>query len=212
MDFIVNNKWAFLIAAEVVFWICAIAFLIFRYWFKLNNISNLFIIIFIMNDLWIAFLAFLDYQQTGEFSIYQIIIVLIIAYAMTLGKSDFKKLDFFVKRKVAKIKGEPFDHFDKPKQYFGYAYALIEWKQFTLHLIIFLFLNVAFYIAFGLSDVVSQISMSEMFNQWFNKEQNTLPFNNEGVNNFCRVWLLVLLMDFAITLSYTIFPKKGQVR
>lgn len=212
MEFIINNKWIFLIAAEAIFWICAIAFLIFRYWFKVNKISNLFIIIFIINDLWIAFLAYLDYQRTGKFSSYQIIIIVIIVYAMTLGKSDFKKLDYFVKRQVAKIKGESFDNSDKPKQYFGYAYALIEWKQFTIHLIIFLLVHIGFYIAFGFSDIVSQISMSEVFTEWFNKDNTFLPFNNEGVNNFSRVWLLILLIDFAITLSYTIFPKRGPVK
>lgn len=212
MEFILSNKWIFLILAETIFWICAIAFLILRYWFKFNKLSKLFIIIFIINDLWIAFLAFMDYQKTGEFSGYQITIVVIIVYAMTLGKSDFKKLDYFVKRLVAEMKGEPFNNLDRPKQYYGYAYALVEWKQFTIHLIVFLLVHAGFYIAFGFSNILSKIAISELFDLWITKDNSILPFKNEKVNNFSRVWLLVLLIDFAITVSYSIFPKRKPAK
>lgn len=106
MDIILEHKWFFLIAAEIIFWVCAIAFLLLRYWYKLDKLSKLVFGIFIINDLWIALLAFIDYQRTGEFSIYQILIIIMIVYAMTLGKTDINKLDVFIKRKVAKRRGE----------------------------------------------------------------------------------------------------------
>lgn len=212
MEFLLNNKWMFLILAEIIFWICAMAFLVLRYWFKLNKLSKLVVIIFIINDLWIAFLAFIDYQKTGKFSGYQMIIVGIIVYAMTLGKSDFKKLDYFVKKRVAQMKGEPFNNLDRPKQYYGYAYALIEWKQFTIHLLIFLIAHAGLYIEFGFSTMPTNTSISELFDLWMTKNNSTFPFKNEEVNNFSRVWLLVLLMDFAITLSYSIFPKRKPAK
>ena len=208
MDFILDHKWIFLITAEIVFWVCAVAFLILRYWFKFDKLSKFVIVIFIVNDLWIALLGFMDFQRTGEFSFYQIIIVIFIVYAMTLGKSDFKKLDYFIKRQVAKRRGEPLNDAQKPVQYYGMALAVIEWKQFAGHIFIFILMHVIFFFAFGFSESMQQTPITELFSVWFNNENNAVPFNHEGVNQFSQVWLLILLIDFAITLSYTIFPKR----
>lgn len=105
MDFILEYKWLFLILGEIVFTLCAAAFLLLRYWYQLEKLSILVFVIFIINDLWIAFLAVMDYQRTGAVSLYQIIAVVFIIYALTLGKSDMKKLDEVIKRKVAEKRG-----------------------------------------------------------------------------------------------------------
>ena len=60
---------------------------------------------FILNDVWIVFLAVMDYQRTGAISWYQLIAAIFIIYALTLGKSDMKKLDVVIKRKVAEKRG-----------------------------------------------------------------------------------------------------------
>ncbi|MEK5080086.1 hypothetical protein MKX73_14245 [Solibacillus sp. FSL W7-1436] len=208
MDFILDYKWFFLITAEVVFWVCAIAFLLLRYWFQLNKLSLLVFIIFILNDLWIALLAYFDYQRTGEFSIYQIIIVIVIVYAMTFGKSDFKKLDAFIKRWVANKRGEPIDKSLQPVKLYGKAYAIQEWKQFALHFVVFIIVHIGFAIGVGFSDSLQQIPLSDFFGMWFDDESGNFPFDNEGINKFSQVWLIILAIDFVITLSYTLFPKK----
>lgn len=105
MDFILEYKWLFLILGEIVFTLCAAAFLLLRYWYQLEKLSIIVFVIFIINDLWIAFLAVMDYQRTGAVSLYQIIAVVFIIYALTLGKSDMKKLDEVIKRKVAEKRG-----------------------------------------------------------------------------------------------------------
>lgn len=105
MDYILEYKWLFLIMGEVVFTLCAAAFLLLRYWYQLEKLSIIVFLIFIVNDLWIAFLAVMDYQRTGAISWYQIIAALFILYAITLGKSDMKKLDGVIKRKVAEKRG-----------------------------------------------------------------------------------------------------------
>ena len=208
MDFILDYKWFFLITAEVVFWVCAIAFLLLRYWFQLKKLSLFVLIIFIVNDLWIALLAYFDYQRTGEFSIYQIIIVIIIVYAMTFGKSDFKKLDAFIKRWVAKKRGEPINESLHPVKLYGKAYALKEWKQFAGHFVVFVLVHIGFAIGVGFSDSLQQTPLNDLFGMWFDDENGKFPFNNEGFNKFSQVWLLILAIDFVITLSYTLFPKK----
>ncbi|MBO2535967.1 hypothetical protein [Rummeliibacillus suwonensis] len=209
MEFVLENKWIFLVIAEAVFWICLITFLVLRYWFNLNKLSMLFVAIFIINDLWIAAMAFMDYMNTGKFSSYQIIIMVIIIYAMTFGKSDFKKLDFYIKRKVAQLKGETLTSLNPPKQYYGLEYAILEWKQFLFHFVIFGIVHGMLFFIFGISKDIGEIaSINQLFTLWFDKNNGQIPFDNTSANNFSRIWLLVLTIDFVITLSYSIFPKK----
>ena len=207
MDFILDHKWFFLISAEIIFWICAIAFLLLRYWFKLERVSMFIFIIFIVNDLWIAFLAFMDYRRSGEFSVFQIAILIFIVYALTFGKSDFKKLDLFIKRQVARFRGETIPASEMPVQRYGLDLALYEWKQFTGHLFMFALLHIVFAFAFGLSDQFKSLQID----QWLsllNNDDKEIPFNHEGVNSVSTVWRIILIVDFFITLSYTVFPKK----
>ena len=212
MDFILDHKWFFLITAEVIFWLCAFAFLLLRYWYKLEKLSMIVFLVFMMNDLWIAFLAFADYQRTDEISVYQILIVIILIYALTLGKSDMKKLDAFIKTFVAKKRGESLNGAHQPVKLYGMAYALEEWKQFTGHFVVFIVMHFVFFFVLGFSETVQQMAIADLFGMWFDKDMSNFPFNNEDVNKFSQVWLLILMIDFAITLSYTIIPKKKEAK
>lgn len=207
MDFILDHKWFFLITAEVIFWICAIAFLLARYWFKIDKWSKFIFVIFIVNDLWISFLAFMDYRRTGEFSVFQIVILIFIVYALTFGKSDFMKLDLFIKRQVAKIRGETIPASEMPVQRYGLDLALYEWKQFAGHLFMFVLVHLVFWFAFGLSEQLMNLAMQEWVSSLLNNDNKEIPFNHEGVNSISTVWRIILFVDFVITLSYTVFPK-----
>ena len=208
MEFILDNKWIFLIIAEILFWGCLIVFFIFRYWFGFKRVSIVLVFLFILNDLWIACIAYFDYQRTGVVSIYQVVIIAIIVYALTLGKNDMKKLDFFMKRQVAKWKGEPLTDIKRPAQLYGMAYALKEWQQFFAHVLVFSVVHIIFVFSIGLSDEFTAMPVGDWFGNWFDKDKDMLPFANEAVNKFSKAWLLVFFIDFAITLSYTVFPKK----
>lgn len=208
MDFILEHKWAFLIAAEIIFWVSVLTFLTLRYWFKLTKLSMVFFAIFIANDLWIATMGFMDYLKTGEFSSYQVVILVFIIYAFTYGKSDFRKLDAFIQRKVAKMRGEEIPAIDQPRELYGCEFAMKEWKQFLAHLMIYVIVHAVLLFVFGLSKQVGDIqSISQLFSLWFEKKQAAFPFDHSGFNNFSRIWTLVLGIDAVITLSYTIFPK-----
>ena len=208
MDFILDHKWFFFIAAEVLFWLCALSFIVCRYLFKLDKLSVFIFAIFIVNDLWIALLAFLDYQRTGEIATFQIIIVIFIIYALTFGKSDFKKLDLRIKRWIALKRGEPMDDINIPKPLTGIAYAIQEWKGFGQHFMLFVAAHFIFFFMYGLAPTLQETPIQQWFGLWFDKDLNTAPFQHETINSISKIWLLICLIDFAITLSYTIFPKK----
>lgn len=211
MEFILENKWTFLITAEVIFWVSILSFLTLRYWFKLQKFSLVFFFIFIINDLWIATMGFMDYLKTGEFTSYQIVILIVIFYALTYGKSDFRRLDGFMQIKIAKLRKEPLPEIDQHKELYGMEYAKKEWKQVLGHILIFSIVHVALMLYFGLTTKLSDIkSVESLFKFWFSDTQSSFPFNNPGANNFSRIWTLVLLIDVVITLSYTLFPKSNR--
>ncbi len=208
MDFILDHKWIFFVLAEVIFWISILTFFTLRYWFKLNKLSLVFIALSLLNDLWIAALGFMDYTRTGEISSYQVVILIAIVYAFTYGKSDFRKLDAFIQKKVAKYKGESIPEFEQPRELYGYAYAIKEWKQFLGHLLIYAVAHVAMLLMFGSSQQMADIdSLNTLFTMWFAENQALFPFDHPDANNISRIWSIVLAIDAVITLSYTIFPK-----
>ncbi len=211
MDFILEHKWAFLIAAEVFFWISILSFLVVRYWFNMKTLSVVFFTLFIVNDLWIATMGFMDYLRTGNFTSYQVVILVIIVYALTYGKTDFKRLDVFIQKKVAKWKGEPIPNLSGPIGLHGKAKAIQEMKHFSIHLLIFGVIHGILFFLFGLSTEFDQINgLSHFFSEWFSGKQALLPFDNASANNFSRIWSLVLIIDGVTSLSYTIFPKSER--
>ncbi|USG66576.1 hypothetical protein NDK47_04555 [Brevibacillus ruminantium] len=211
MDFILTHKWAFLIAAEVIFWVSVITFLIARYWFGKKALSAVFLLLFILNDLWIATLGFFDYLQTGQFSSYQIIVVVLFLYAITYGKSDFKKLDYYVQIKVAKWKGLPAPDIEAPKKLVGREHAKRERSNLYVHLSVYVAAHLVFFFLVGLSPRVYEMATwSQFFTEFFSAQEALLPFQNETLNNLSRVWTLILGIDTVISLSYTVFPKGGS--
>ncbi|WP_231887797.1 hypothetical protein [Fictibacillus phosphorivorans] len=211
MDFILENKWQFLIIAEVFFWIFSLTFLVVRYWFNLKKLSIVFFFLFIINDLWIATMGFMDYLKTGNFTSYQIVILIIIVYALTYGKSDFRKLDIFIQKKVAKWKGEPIPELKGPEKLYGKDLARQERKHFAIHLSIFILAHIGMFLVYGLSDQLTQTeNIEQLLSQWFSSKDALYPFNNKSMNNLSRIWTLVLVIDGVTSLSYTFFPKNEK--
>ncbi|CAM3649543.1 hypothetical protein [Mesobacillus zeae] len=211
MDFILEHKWIFLIVAEAVFWISVLTFLTLRYWFRLKKLSLVFFLLFIVNDMWIAAMGFMDYLNTGEFTRYQVIILIFLVYALTYGKTDFKRLDVFIQRKVAKWKGEPVPELTGPATLYGKAHARRERKSFSIHFLIFILVHIILFLLIGPSDFASQIESSEqLLNAWFSEKEAVFPFEHSDANNFSRIWTIILVIDAVVSLSYTFFPKSEK--
>lgn len=107
IDFVLQYRWFFLVGLEVLFWVSAAGFFLLRYWFDLNRLSLLFLLLLIADNLGYLVLAVLDYTQTGVVSSFQWAIGGLLAYSLTWGKRDFQRLDRYVKGKVARWKGSP---------------------------------------------------------------------------------------------------------
>ena len=79
MSILAEYRWYFLIGAEIVFWLSAIGFFLLRYGFLLKKASFIMGIVLLVNEVFILTLGVVDYYQTGKFSNFQIITVIILA-------------------------------------------------------------------------------------------------------------------------------------
>jgi hypothetical protein len=107
MDFLMDYKWILLVGAETTFWLLSAAFLVLRYWAGLDRASIVFLVLIVVDNLVILGLGALDYLFTGQFEPYQITIVIVLLYGVTLGKRDFERLDAYLRRKITKRKQRP---------------------------------------------------------------------------------------------------------
>ena len=85
-------------------------------------------IVLLVNEVFILTLGVVDYYQTGKFSNFQIITVIILLYAVFYGKKDLKKLDIFAQKSVAKWRNEPAPIIEEQVELIGMAYAKQEIK------------------------------------------------------------------------------------
>ena len=190
ISFLLNHKIEVLIASEIIFFVFVGLALLLRYWFRLKKASIIAFIIVILNELAVFAIGVFDYIEVGTFSQFQMLIIIFIIYAILFGKSDFKKLDRWIQKKVAKLKGEPIPDFgeESKRKLYGKEHAKEERKGFYQHLIIFVIAQICFFL------MLHFIPME----------------NTDLIAGISNVWTKVLIIDFIWSFSYTIWPKKEK--
>lgn len=202
IQFIIDYRWNLLILAEIFFWISLFIATTLRYWFEKPKAALLVFILTLVNELWILYLGVLDLRQTGKLSIFQIIVVIIILYTLVLGKYDLKKVDRFIYRTIARIRGKPITDSQEMKLY-GMAKAKEELKVFSLHVILFLGVHAVFYLMlYAVNQDAHPISSGELI-PWLQEQFQ----NNYALVLVNKIWSAFLLLDGIISFSYLLFPK-----
>lgn len=93
-------KWILAIGLELAFWAMLAAFLVLRYRFGMEGITRLFVIGVVIDTAGILALGIWDFADSGTVSSYTIFIVVLIAYSLTFGKKDMRRLDRWMARKL----------------------------------------------------------------------------------------------------------------
>jgi hypothetical protein len=93
-------KWILAIVLEAGFWVMLAAFLVLRYRYGMEGITGLFVVGVVLDTLGILSLGVWDFASTGEVSGYTLFIGALLAYALTWGKKDLRRLDAWMARKV----------------------------------------------------------------------------------------------------------------
>lgn len=105
MQLLVDYQWEIFILCEVLSLVALLIFGLLRYYFGKKQLSNLFILLFLLLLILEAILGVLIYRVTGKFSTFQIIIIIFVLYACTFGIFDFIKLDRWMRRKIGNWRG-----------------------------------------------------------------------------------------------------------
>lgn len=212
MDWISENTWPlFIIAAEIVSWLSLLLFLVVRYAFRKFKVSLWFLALFVLLTLFEGWLAWLDYQRTGEMATVQVVIILVLLYACTFGIGDFRKMDRWVKSKVGKWRGEDLltekDKEIMEKQRDPRYQARSNRRWWYVHVLLFAAGHLAFwmYSPYPGMTLLEMISSGSWFAEGFGE---TRPFGNETLNGISALWTVIFVIDTIVSLSYTLFPSK----
>jgi hypothetical protein len=112
MEHVIDHKWTVLLLSEGFYCAASIGFLLFKYWFHFKKLSQLFFGLFILGDIWIAALGLFDYSDSKQFSYYQMVVLIIILYALIFGKKELKQLDQKMHIWISKWKKTSHSSFD----------------------------------------------------------------------------------------------------
>lgn len=212
IEFIINHKWYFFIIGEVIFWSSLIGFLLLRYAFDLKQLSKYAIVIWLASDLWLLTIGILDYTQTGTFDRFQIIILIFLIYAFTFGKNDFKRLDGWIKKAVARWKcgTPPQNDAGSDGRLYGTAHAKSERRKFYVHLIIYIAAHAGFILfqGYDVTSVAELVNNLDAANDGGSPDGETELISS--ISGISAIWTFILLIDFIWSFSYTLWPKKDK--
>lgn len=212
VEFVHQHLWELFIAIEIVFWLCIVLFVFLRYVLGLRKMSIWILPFFVASVLADAYLGWIDYKSTGEFSIFQFIIVITVIYAITAGVSDFRRLDAYIQRKVVKWKGEAeLEISVKSPPKYGCEHARHERYGWYMHVVMFVVAQIAFFYLFGTRDQfsVDEWFAFEFYRTWL-EDEALGAYEDVKLNQVVRAWFIVLIIDGIISLSYTFFPRKEK--
>lgn len=94
-------KWALAIGLEAGFWLMLAAFLVLRYRYGMEGVTRWFVIGVVLDTAGLLALGVWDYATTGHVSGYTVFIVALLAYALTFGHRDMRRLDAWMARKLS---------------------------------------------------------------------------------------------------------------
>lgn len=140
----------------------------------------------------------IDFYFTGEISFFQIVIVLFITYACTLGRSDFEKVDQYIKKKFDRNKNN-FERRSQPVDL--HSYLPYRFGSFLLHTVAFVFIHCLWFIVDrGVFNKFSDYMMA-IGNSWFRAVDIEL-LASPLYFLISYVWSLIYVFELIVILVY----------
>jgi hypothetical protein len=86
-------KWILAIGLEAAFWLMLASFLVLRYRYRMEGVTRVFVVGAVLDTAGIVALGVWDYLETGAVSSYTLFVAAIVAYGLTAGREDLRRLD-----------------------------------------------------------------------------------------------------------------------
>lgn len=211
MQLLVDYQWEIFILCEVLSLVALLIFGLLRYYYGKKQLNNLFILLFLLLLILEAILGVLIYRVTGEFSTFQIIIIIFVLYACTFGIFDFIKLDRWMRRKIGNWRGIDLltetDHQAIAKQKDPKHIAKVNRISAMIHLIVFVTVQAIFW-SYGTENFEEALGYLTDLSWIETGDYKDSPYPNETLFSIGMIWMIVFVIDFIYSWSYTFFPAK----
>ncbi|MFC0558333.1 hypothetical protein [Halalkalibacter alkalisediminis] len=198
MSFLYEHGWMLFVVSEGLTWVLVGLFFFCRYWLRFERVSQWCFVFIVIINVFQIFLGWIDYYFTGEISFFQIVIVLFITYASTLGRSDFQRMDQFIKRKF-NINSKRLDQFEGQEgwdRHLPYRFTLFFTHTFAfimIHYIWFLLEKMTFN---NLAEYTSLLASS-----WFQSIDASF-FSLSIYMKTSYFWSIIYLFDLIVFQMY----------
>lgn len=213
MNFLIEYQWEVFITIEILSVIALLSFGAIRYFFDKRKLSVGFIFLFIALLFVEGILAFIIYRMTGEFSTFQMVIIIFLIYACTFGINDFKKLDRWMREKVGKWRGtellteKDYEIIAKNKDP-KYVAKKYRWSSF-IHFIVFIIAQSIFWLL-GTDNIGEMIAYIKDFSWVESGSAENSPYPNDTLYAIGILWGIIFIVDVIYSWSYTLFPSKPK--
>lgn len=210
MDLVIMDyQWEIFLIIEAFGFLSLLLFGSIRYRKKRVRLSRQFIVVFIMLTAIEAVLAWYLYTRTGEISAFQMIVTLFVLYAITFGRSDFKKLDRWMRKKIDAdhlLTEADYEEMKKQKDpTFQAKYYGLTW---LVHVAVFLSVQVAFFWLSGLNWTDSVGYLNDL--NWLGSDYyGPTPYENQAFYTVSMIWGIIVVVDAIIAATY-VFQKKDR--
>jgi hypothetical protein len=94
-----NVRWMLLIVIELYAWIATALFVVLRYRLDRVRASNGLLVSILALETVLAAVGVVDWARSGEWTLYQTVIVAVLAYTAVWGKRDLRRLDAWIERR-----------------------------------------------------------------------------------------------------------------
>ncbi len=213
LQLLIDHQWTVFITLEVLSFISLLLFGVFRYGLNKRKFSNIAIFMFLFLLIAEVLLGVMIYQETKEFSSFQIIIGIFVLYACTFGIFDFIKLDRWMRRKVGKWRQVELltekDYRILNRQKDSKYVARRNRISSMIHL--FLFVVGQFILwSYGTENFEELLGFLTDFSWIEAGTYEDSPYPNEMSYSIGMIWGIVFIVDFIYSWSYTVFPSKTE--
>jgi hypothetical protein len=105
-----STRWLLLVIVEIYAWAGTVAFVVLRYWFDRRRASDRLLVSTLAVEAGLFVIGLADWVRTGEWTLYQTVIAVLLGYAAVWGKRDLRRLDAWAAHTLPRLnarRGEP---------------------------------------------------------------------------------------------------------
>jgi hypothetical protein len=208
VSFLYGHSWLLFVISEGATWVLVFFLFFCRYWLRFDRVSKWLFKLIVLINVFQIFLGIIDYYYTGKISFFQIVIVLFITYACTLGSSDFQRLDQYIKEKWSRGSGinrTDLVHHEDIRLHMAYRKWLffLHTTAFTIIHYLWFKLESSRYSTFG-------EFMKYVNNGWFQHIDQAF-FTNSIYYMISYVWSMIYAFDFIVIFMYLFLSRYLRV-